>query len=40
MEHQQEKFEGQIECISILRVVAAIGIILYHIGPMSRFSTS
>ena len=24
------KFEGQIECISILRVVGALGIALYH----------
>lgn len=37
MEHQQEKFEGQIECISILRVVAAIGIILYHIGVFNDY---
>lgn len=26
----QTKFEGQIECISILRAIAALGIALYH----------
>ena len=29
------KFEGQIECISILRVVGALGIALYHIGTFN-----
>lgn len=29
------KFEGQIECISILRIVGALGIALYHIGTFN-----
>lgn len=29
------KFEGQIECISILRVVGALGIALYYIGTFN-----
>ena len=36
MEHQA-KFEGQIECISILHVVGALGIALYHIGTFNNY---
>lgn len=31
------KFEGQIECISILRVIGALGIALYHIGTFNDY---
>lgn len=37
MEHQM-KFEGQIECISALRVIGALGIALYHIGTFRLYS--
>lgn len=36
MENQM-KFEGQIECISILRVIGALGIALYHIGTFNNY---
>lgn len=36
----QKKFEGQIECISILRVIGALGIALYHIGTFNDYITT
>lgn len=33
----QTKFEGQIECISILRAIAALGIALYHVGTFNDY---
>ena len=34
------KFSGKIECISILRIIGALGVALYHMGFLNGYVKS
>lgn len=40
MEKVQKHFSGQIECISLLRLIGAIGVALYHMGFLNEYVKS